>query len=168
MSEELDNAIEYLKWSGKPKLANAVAATAEYKEIAENLGASNQKLSAACAALAADYAALKEENESLKSALSRACNFQLIAENESVALMKDIDRLKNGESLALADLHNARQRAGQLEHELLALKAMVAELEFALKSITDQFDIYCEDGGSCLTDAILAAEKIKKGPSNEA
>jgi hypothetical protein len=34
-------------------------------------------------------AALKEENESLKSALSRACNFQLIAENESVALMKE-------------------------------------------------------------------------------
>jgi chromosome segregation ATPase len=74
-------------------------------------------------------AALKEENESLKSALSRACNFQLIAENESVALMKDIDRLKNSESLALADLHSTRQRAGQLEHELLALKARVAELE---------------------------------------
>jgi DNA repair exonuclease SbcCD ATPase subunit len=78
------------------------------------------------------FAALKEENESLKSALSRACNFQLIAENESVALMKDIDRLKNSESLALADLHSTRQRAGQLEHELLALKARVADYEEAL------------------------------------
>jgi chromosome segregation ATPase len=97
-------------------------------DAAEKVQALNDRL----ADSEAENTALKEENERLKSALSRACNFQLIAENESVALMKDIDRLKNGESLALADLHNARQRAGQLEHELLALKARVADYEEAL------------------------------------
>lgn len=66
MSEDTESAIEYLKWSGKYKLAYAVS---DIKKIAENLGASNQKLSAAIARINKENIALKARVAELEDKL---------------------------------------------------------------------------------------------------
>jgi hypothetical protein len=67
--------------------------------------------------------------------------------------------------LALADLHSTRQRAGQLEHELLALKARVAELEAGAYESIMAFNATQEESLEVpeLVDATMAhMESVRK------